>query len=208
MTEKVRVTREQAEMIKKHKEADNLERLLWKHRMLGCITCIDELTTQQVVDAYFDGYKVEPEFETGEWVVCEDGYIGQIEFINEIEKWANIGYSKDTKERGVCLATTYDLIDIIRHATPEEIAEEKQRRWWSKHDRNLWELKEGDILISKKKPHSCIVKFVEATDENATLLVDGIQDEFYEGSETLEYMREEYKVFCFVEDRKDLEDNS
>src|SRR5699024_4189942 len=142
----------------------------------------------------------------GDWVVWEDKTIGKVKKIVDdvITIDVELGYLKDNGK----IAYANTLTRYFRHATPEEIAKEKERRWWANHDRNLWELKEGDILISKKKPHSCIVKFVEATDENATLLVDGIQDEFYEGSETLEYMREEYKVFCFVEDRKDLEDNS
>src|SRR5699024_348071 len=196
--EKVKLTQEQAWMIENHRGA--FESLMRKHHMKNCPTYIDELTTQQVVDAYFGGYEVEETFKVRDWVVhIPTGIIGEISHVND--NWISFFHSDEQKAVNI---SGNDL----RHATPEEIAEEKQRRWWANHDRNLWELKEGDILISKKKPHSCIVKFVEATDENATLLVDGIQDEFYEGSETLEYMREEYKVFCFVEDRKDLEDNS
>src|SRR5699024_10941610 len=196
--EKVKLTQEQAWMIENHRGA--FESLMRKHHMKNCPTYIDELTIQQVVDAYFGGYEVEETFEVMDWVTSVSGATCQITKIRGDEIWGH--WNKLT------VTENYIKKVNVRHATPEEIAEEKQRRWWAKHDRNLWELREGDILISKKKPHSCVVKFVEATDENATLLVDGIQDEFYEGSETLEYMREEYKVFCFVEDRKDLEDNS
>lgn len=187
MTEKVKLTQEQIQTVRKFMNNDNVLKL-----------SLNEL--HRVIDGE---YEAEKTFEVEDWVVCEDGYIGQIEFINEIEKWANIGYSKDTKERGVCLATTYDLIDIIRHATPEEIAEEKKRRWWNRNNRKTWELHVGDTLISRKNPYSCRIKFVEDVNENSVLLVDGIQDEFYEGVSELEYMRDEYEVFCFKEDRKD-----
>ena len=38
------------------------------------------------------------------------------------------------------------LIENIRHATSEEIAEEKQRRWWSERGRDVWELKVLDKI--------------------------------------------------------------
>ena len=191
--EKVKLTQEQAQMIENHR--GSFERLMSKRYMKNCPTYIDELTIQQVVDAYFGGYEVEETFRVGDWVVCEDGYIGQIEFINEIEKWANIGYSKDTRERGVCLATTYDLIDIIRHATPEEIAEEKKRRWWARHGRDVYEFKSGDLI-----DHDHYV--VEVMEVRSDMLrveinttVATITKEYYD----------QIKIICFAEDRKDLE---
>src|SRR5699024_11601166 len=118
---KVKLTQEQAEMIKKHREADNLEMLLRKHRMSGCLTYIDELTTQQVVDAYFDGYKVDPDFEVGDWVVYDNG----------VER--GYGYKtnqiKDIEEpRAFFDEGRRMYISRLRYATPYEIAEKKQCR--------------------------------------------------------------------------------
>src|SRR5699024_3239963 len=174
------------------------ESLMRKHHMKNCATYIDELTTQQVVDAYFGGYEIEETFEVGDWVVYDNG----------VER--GYGYKtnqiKDVDEQKAYFDEGRRMhLTSLRHATPEEIAEEKQRRWWSKHSREVWELKEGDCLISKHDRHSCRIKFVEAVDENSVLLVDGVQDEFYEDKHALELMCDKYKVFCFVEDRKDLE---
>src|SRR5699024_3825332 len=109
----------------------------------------DELTTQQVVDAYFGGYEVEETFKVGDWVV--KGYegnrgevIGKVEGITEstygIEELHGI-WSNFLKHKTI-IANDGD----IRHATPEEIADEKQRRWWSKHGREVYEFKSGDLI--------------------------------------------------------------
>jgi hypothetical protein len=138
------------------------------------------------------GYEVEPEYKVGGWVVLEDGYIGEIEFINEIEEWANIGDSKDTKERGVCLAKTYDLVDIERHATPSEIAEEKERRFWSEHGREPWQLKQGDILTKTIDGFPVIVS---------------PHNEDYLNDFDIGGLRKQYRVACFVDDREDWEND-
>lgn len=64
------------------------------------------------------------------------------------------------------------------------------------------DIKAGDVLISKET-HSCKVKFVEGADETGILLVDGIQDEFFEPEE-FHLIKEKYKLLCKKEDRKDI----
>ena len=184
--EKVKLTQEQAEMIKKHREADNLEMLLRKHRMSGCLTYIDELTTQQVVDAYFDGYKVDPDFEVGDWVVYDNGVrcgykTNQIKDVDEQKAYFDEGRAMH--------------LTRLRHATPEEIAEEKQRRWWAKHDREVWELKEGDVIKGTFGQVREVCRVDEAG-TNVTL------------PNYTAFSKEElsgWVVVCFAEDRKDLE---
>ena len=184
--EKVKLTQEQAEMIKKHREADNLEMLLRKHRMSGCLTYIDELTTQQVVDAYFDGYKVDPDFEVGDWVVYDNGVrcgykTNQIKDVDEQKAYFDEGRTM--------------LLTRLRHATPEEIAEEKQRRWWARHGRDVYEFKSGDLI-----DHDHYV--VEVMEVRSDMLRVEINT-------TVATITEEYydliKVICFAEDRKDKE---
>lgn len=64
------------------------------------------------------------------------------------------------------------------------------------------EIEIDDILISRE-PHSCVVKFVEEVNEGGVLLVDGIQDEWYEIRE-LYIIDEKYEMLCKKEDRKDI----
>src|SRR5699024_2384716 len=132
--EKVKLTQEQAWMIENHRGA--FESLMRKHHMKGLPTYIDELTTQQVVDAYFGGYEVEKTFKVADWVVHENGkLIGQVTRIYEDElevKRLGDRYIWNKK--------------YVRHATPEEIEEEKQRRRWARHGRDVWQLKKCDLL--------------------------------------------------------------
>src|SRR5699024_5104777 len=123
---KVKLTQEQAWMIENHRGA--FESLMRKHHMKNCPTYIDELTTQQVVDAYFDGYKVDPDFEVGDWVVYDNGVrcgykTNQIKDVDEQKAYFDEGRTM--------------FLTRLRHASPEEIAEEKQRRWWAKHGRGV-----------------------------------------------------------------------
>lgn len=50
-------------------------------------------------------------------------------------------------------------------------------------------VKKGDVVIRKLK-NSCDVRFVEGADETGVLLVNGIQDKFYEVGEFEEFNSE------------------
>src|SRR5699024_9487763 len=133
--EKVKLTQEQAWMIENHR--GSFESLMRKHHMKNCATYIDELTTQQVVDAYFGGYEVEKTFEVADWVVYDNGVRCGYK-TNQIK---DVDGQKAYFDEGRTMYLT-----SLRHATPEEIAEEKQRRWWSKHGRDVFEFKTGDLI--------------------------------------------------------------
>src|SRR5699024_8891965 len=83
----------------------------------------------------------------------------------------------------------------LRHATPEEIAKEKQRRWWAKHGREVWELRENDILYYDDE-----FKEVEEVSEIGAIMLSS--ERVYTPIETI---KNKYSVACFAEDRKDLE---
>ena len=88
----------------------------------------------------------------------------------------------------------------IRHATPEEIAEEKERRLFAEHGRKKWELKRGDILIDESG-HTRIVR--GSTDAHGFL--DENKVHFMDGDwEIFEYVKKIYKVACFAEKRLDV----
>lgn len=110
-----------------------------------------------------------------------------------------INYENDWVEISNC-TVMLKISDIQRQATPEEVKGLKDFEWWHKRGRIPWELKEGDTLISKNDPHTCDVKFVEASDTSGTLLANGIKDEYIDD---ISVLKEKYEIFCFVEDRKD-----
>ena len=62
-------------------------------------------------------------------------------------------------------------------------------------------VKKGDIVIKKEK-HSCDIRVVECADETGILLVNGVQDKFYESFET-HLFENEYELLVREEDRLD-----
>ena len=200
MSELIKLTQEQAEAIEKWVSKEDLI----KSKLVGLLEHgkdepVAELTLETLVKALYIGYEVEETFEVGDWVVYNhDNTVWEV--IGELYG-GKVHY--DITRNGKHKGSVHK--DHIRLATPSEIVEEKQRRWWAGHGRDAWELKENDLLISKHDRHSCQVKFVEAADEYGVLLVGGIKDEFYEGEHDLQILQDRYKVICFAEDRKDLE---
>src|SRR5699024_9985253 len=122
--------------------------------MKNCPTYIDELTTQQVVDAYFGGYEIEETYEVGDWVYVDWITGARLHKVAETEGIKTKAGKPALKIHGD--GNILAPIEITRHATPEEITKEKQRRWWAKHGRNVYEFKEGDLI---KREH--IVSEVE-----------------------------------------------
>lgn len=203
---KVKITQEQAEAIERIKK-EHLEHLIkikkkpFTYHVRPWEEPILKLEPEDIQSALFEGYEVEPEFKVGDWVVVR--FEGE-EWITDLTKESEFGgFYTDSRLPGE--KQKFYSGSILRHATPEEIATEKTRRWWDKHGREPWEIKEGDCLMKKDDPHTCTVSFVESVDEKSVLLVNGKRDEFYQGKDELEYVRDKYKVFCFSEDRKDVE---
>src|SRR5699024_4499260 len=87
---------------------------------------------KKVIEIIERGYEVDPEYKVGDWVVHKDkGEIGKVVEVSDLN--TSIEYYSDSHSK-------------FRYATESEIKEEKQRRWWNAHGRDVWELKEGDIL--------------------------------------------------------------
>ena len=195
---KVKLTRKQAKELEYYKlrgeeQIDYLVNV--HHNKLRPDLEISKLTTSEIAKALYIGYEIEEKFKVGDWVIESDTELAcRITGITNVNGRISYGI----EGRGYLLGD-----ELIRLATPEEIAAEKERRWWAKHGRYVWELREGDCLIRRHNPHTCNVKFVEAADEDLILLVDGIRDETYETKNDLEVMKKKYEVFCFVEGRKD-----
>src|SRR5690606_32776822 len=179
--EKVKVTREQAKAIEcalydVDEYKGNPDKLL-RHASMSNVNFRNELHPIDTIDivtlakALYIGYEVEPEFKVGDWVVnTSNGYIRLVE--NERE--ANF------------LNNDYIKRHELRHATPEEIAVEKERRWWAKHGRDVWELRPGDLLVSDIR----VFKEVREVNNDSVTFA-------YENYVAMDRLKLYYKVVCF-----------
>lgn len=147
---------------------------------------INDMKISQLAKALYVGYEVEPEYMLGEYVVyLPDGKVYKIYHI----PWTG----KVHLRNGVNLIIDDVPVDKIRHATSEEIAEEiaeeKERRFWRRNGRGLKEIKKGDVL-KNEKGYVFVINLLP-------LFSDEIED--------LKAGR--LKVVCFIEDRLDVKEN-
>lgn len=187
--EKVKLTQEQADIVERVKK-EQLEHLKEiKHRSVilqDWEKPLFKLSAEDIQKALFDGYEVEPEFKVGDWVITGRGLLGKyLEKTSEVYRFTLIGGHHATS-------------DNIRHATPEEVAKEKERIWWKRHGREPWEIKQGDVLMATRR------HIFEVT-------ADPKSHEFncYTGNDEFDFSIKEckdenWKVICFAEDRKDI----
>jgi phage regulator Rha-like protein len=145
--EKVKVSREQAEAI------EELTKVLFNPTIV--IThirdrfrdekteCINSMPVDSLIRALYIGYEVEPEFKVGDWVAFDNRKdevaIRKIERINDQFGDGLYAHWKNGSMR----------LSGLRHATPSEIAEEKERRFFARYGREPWELRKGDWLIQQ-----------------------------------------------------------
>lgn len=197
MTEKVVLTKEQAEAIEKAITEFGKDRVIdgvlgtWR----GELSSLNDLKPSEFARImYGAGYEVEPEFKIGDWVAFHNRkdeivirQIKRIDNLYEVGLWA-------------CWEEGSMPIKEIRHATLEEIAEEKERQFFAEHGRKKWELKRGDILIDEGG-HTRIVRGTTDAhgylDENKVHFMDGDWEIF-------EDVKKIYKVACFAENRLDV----
>lgn len=158
MSEKVKVTKEVAEAIEKIRN-----RGFTNYGIIGCLR--DDLNTDFVlsnevkllketfrypkqvdtfVKAVVVGYEVEPEFKIDDWVVVEnhgDEWIAKVAKVYcERSVYVDCCPYVDNKN---CYA-----FSKLRHATKEEIAQEKKRRFWSGLGRYVEQYRDSDIILN------------------------------------------------------------
>jgi len=173
--EKVKITQEQNRAISElmeHPYNNTKDELLKEHAELGGFVTLNDLDIDLplLAKVLYGRYEVEPKFKVGDWVKSRHG-IGT----GKITKIDKMGYYTDF---GMIAAS-----DDIRHATPDEIATEKTRRWWKESGRGVWELRENDALYDYELDEIVTVS------HDYTLRKD---------------IQSKYKVVCFAEDRKDI----
>ena len=136
---KVKITQEQADEIEYLLEDGGNKKAIvlikvydWFHKSI----IINSIELDTLIRALYIGYEIEETFEVGDWIVVEDcpckRIIGKVQKITEVEEhstFTRLHYDRDW----------WSVISEskIRHATPEEIAEEKQRRFWHENGREV-----------------------------------------------------------------------
>lgn len=140
MIEKVKVTFEQAREIEEIRDADYAINIHGLNKRPDKF--IATMTTAQIARALYIGYEVEDKFKVGDWVVSKlTGNICKIADIDGIQLWGLWG-----KETHVL---QFNPENIVRHATPEEIKAEKERRVWAGIGRKPRQFTTGDAYMMK-----------------------------------------------------------
>ena len=196
---KVKLTEEQARMFENHKYA--IKTLLEKRVCDNCPTSIDDMPIDDVVKAIVYGYEVEPEFKVGDFVTYENNYgdkytetvTRQIQGFIDGENYWKEKCARFNGGKAMPLSR-------LRHATPEEIAEEKERRWWKKHGRDVWELKRHDILRNGAGNAFEVNSFHGNGESQKVIFKPGHFD-------LMTNVKESYTVVCFAENRLDVKDD-
>ena len=180
--EKVKLTREQAEEIERYKKNgdEQIDYMIDGHIYDKRPDLkISTLKTSELARALYIGYEVEETFKVRDCVVLNDGKIVEIiaeESFTVVVAWIINGQMyRDQINKSL----------IKRHAT-------KQEKWWAKHGRKPWKIREDDILVCPRGDVYTVQK-----------ILDGIVV-FKEGGDKPKWeIKSGYRVACFAEDRKD-----
>lgn len=185
--EKLKITREQEKAIEWYRENFTNEGAI-QDFIRDRHPALSEFTTEQFALLFLEWYEVEPEFKLNDYVWhTENDTILKLDDEDRVE-FANKYYTEKDK---------------LRHATPEEIQQEKERRWWAKHGRGVWELREGDILLEEGETRFSLVVTRGNRTEDGLNRTPSLGYRFAE----MNYIKNNYKVVCFAEDRKDVKNN-
>lgn len=187
MAEKVRLTQEQADALEELKKIQHDSQIIGTN--VRCRVQEDmsnehheklyELTLDTLIKALYIGYELKPKYNAGDWVKNKiNQHVFQLD--NGTARIINKYIEKHNH---------------IRHATPEEIAEEKRLMWWYENDRHVYEFKVGDLIKCKG-----------VTSEVEEVEIDLIWIKLNRSKGTLtKEIYHQIKVICFAEDRMDME---
>lgn len=142
--EKVKITQEQADAVQQMVTRYSKPNVIRGHitgARGGEFQPLNEMPLHDLIQAVYIGYEVEETFEVGSWVVVDWNDTGEKTYqVKEIGKDNRIKIED-------CL---FPPFRIVRHATPEEIKAEKERRLWKSIGREVGEFREGDAIRSAK----------------------------------------------------------
>lgn len=191
MTEKVKLTREQAEAIE---FALNTERLAYYKNpdaLLGShilsknfndeLKELRRISNVDLAKALYIGYEVEPEYKVGDWVrqCVGDGFrVGQIERIYENGRFLVDFRAYEAPYEKYKESFSPDEID---YASSEEIKAEQERRVWAKIGREVGEFQEGDLADHNTG------EFIKNTSWMKTCYEAGVLKGFYPAESFIEF---------------------
>lgn len=204
MSEKVILTKEQAEAIEwALSESDvymnNPDELLSYSAFAGRqqdeefkfkyeLKPINDMKISQPARALYVGYKVELKYEVGDWIKRRIGRTFVYGQIDQIEFSIVFGIFSDGQRHGFHKS-------VVELMTPEEIAEEKERRFFARNNREPWRLLRGDILIDMDTGYPYIV-----TNANSSVV------HLNNGASVadMKIIKDNYNVAAFAENRLDV----
>lgn len=180
--EKVKVTQEQADWLDECTTAEEINYAidvhLFKKRPDSPIV---DWSVSKLARALYIGYEVKLDFKEGDWITNTD---------------SNVTYQATAKS--IEIISQLEDTSHLRHSTPDEIATEKTRRWWKEHDRKLYEIKQGDILMGK---HRALYEVTADPKSHRYGVYTGNDEHDFDIEE---FKRDNWEVVCFRVDRKDI----
>ncbi len=179
------------------KQADAVEYFKKEHQ-----ENLGDMSLRSFYDALRCGYEVEPEFEIGQWIVLTSPFTSAkiTARILDIDVGGDNRIRLDRDDH-----CWWDKEDI-RPATPSEIAEEKERRFFAGHGRGVLEFKTNDIVSYDCNSWGGI--YIVSSDNYSkdafgNRLVK-VFNKYMHSGKTLSFRADELKVICFAEERLDV----
>src|SRR5699024_245521 len=203
MREKVVMTIRQAKEIQRGIKIYGKSRIMNDHEAdgwVGNLVNLNGITKDEMARALYIGYEVEETFKVDDWVTSVSGATCQITKIRGEEVWG--------QWNRLTVTENYIKKVNVRHATPEEISKEKQRRWWARHGREVWELKVNDEIRHKESDRRFDIVHIF---DNGDINMERTSTNDYKQKEVVTVKRSYisnyyYEVVCFAEDRKDVKE--
>ena len=195
--EKVKVTKEQAKGLNQITTPQSAVKDYVGNWQLG--NDLNALSLDELIRALYIGYEVEPEFEIGQWIVLTSPFTNAkiTARILDIDVGGDNRVRLDRDDH-----CWWDKEDI-RHATPEEIGEEKERRFFARHGKKPWELKRNDLIYSARYG---LLAIANETELGAYWAYSYAGSNIHAISKK-ELKEDGYKVVCFAESRLDVKTN-
>ncbi|MDM8098699.1 hypothetical protein [Oceanobacillus oncorhynchi] len=132
--------------------------------------CLEKLTLDELCRVLYtpNSYEVIPQYKVGDWVNYDNGMVSNPRYITNLISEVDDHYVYFDEIK--CMP-----IKQIRHATPEEIQEEKKRRFWDKLGRDVDEYRVDDFIVDTEGDYGFIASKVDS-EEYAT--IDYIDSDF------------------------------
>lgn len=153
---------------------------IWSEKSLKALNGI---RPSVLARALYRGYEVEPHFKEGDCVVYEGMHPKLIGRIVSVEGELRVDTPRYTVPQSL-------PVSELRYATKREI-------WWFENDRDVWEMREGDTL--KYIGDLYIIDWFDSEKVG----FKSSKESSGKFVETLDYVKEHFRVFCFAQDRKD-----